>query len=196
MSRAELRRPLSAEQPGGLGRRCQGPPRAGRTGLPDVAEDGSTIPTFTTWKATGRWLAVWPWPALPPSAGAPQAGRGPPAVGHLARPTLPGSSGRCSTVPVLPVVGAELNPQPWGSVPQDLPAAVAVRVTLWSCGTLPGHPAHPGRGARPTLQPSTNHEPVAGLAQMSVGSGHWCEGPLPSEVPAAPDLTGADLHGD
>lgn len=180
------------------------PPRAGRTGLPDVAEDGSTIPTFTTWKATGRWLAAWPWPALPPSAGTPQAGCGPPAVGHLARPTLPGSSGRCSTVPVLPVVGAELSPRwlppalsatAW-TVPQDLPAAVAVLVTLRSCGTLPGHPAHLGRGARPTLQPSTNHEPVAGLAQMSVGSGHWCEGPLPSEMPAAPDPMGADLHGD
>lgn len=26
---------------------------AGAMGLPDVAEDGSTIPTFTTWKATG-----------------------------------------------------------------------------------------------------------------------------------------------
>lgn len=32
--------------------------RAGSTGLPDVAEDGSTIPTFTTCKAVGCGLAA------------------------------------------------------------------------------------------------------------------------------------------
>lgn len=119
--------------------------------VPDVAEEGSTIPTFTTWKATGTLAAAWgvgPGSHVP--AGATAVERGPSSSCPWAEPRA-GQHG--------PAVGS-------GAVrPGALPhggAGEAVAAHSWhpalpgahGCRALAGHELQPElRTQRPLWEP-------------------------------------------
>lgn len=96
-------------------------------GVPDVAEEGSTIPTFTTWKATGMLAAAW--------------GGGP-------GPRPPGAT-RWSGVPAPPVRGRAQRRQHGPAVGSGrVQPGASLTEVLGGRGSMQRAPCTPGGGGR------------------------------------------------